>query len=297
MFGSKLDLFKKEWLDVVFEGRNKDYGAYTLRKLSARATNIGMIIVFSVAAVLTAPRMFNIQIFPEKEQPEVEEFTEVTLEDLDIPEEEEEEEEEEEIFQEEEEEPQQIAQDLPAEDLVRFPEPEVVPEERVKEEVASQEELQEENKTPARITLKGTGQGTTVPKGEFGSKKQDGQITGSAKGDPDGGSTDPNKIFKAVEVEPEPPGGMAGFIQWVARNYVYPQGALDAGVSGTIQLSFVVEKDGSLTDIKVVRDMSYGTGDAAVRVLKKAPKWSPGIQNGRPVRVAYTLPIKLNIQQ
>lgn len=295
MFGPKLDLFKKEWLDVVFEGRNKDYGAYALRKLSARATNIGMVIVFSAVVVLTAPRVFNIQIFPKQEQPEVEEVTEVTLEDLDIPDVEEEEEEEEEIFQEEEEEPQQIAQDLPSEDLVRFPEPEVVPEENVTEEVASQEELQDDKKTPARITLKGTGQGTSVPKGEFGSKKQEGQVTGSTKGDPEG--SDSNKIFQSVEVEPEPPGGLAAFRQWVGKNYVYPQGAIDAGVKGTVQVSFVVEKDGSLTDIKVVRDLSYGTGEAAVRVLEKAAKWSPGIQNGRPVRVAYTLPITLNLQQ
>src|SRR5690606_27368316 len=107
----------------------------------------------------------------------------------------------------------------------------------------------------------------------------------------------PDKIFHAVEVQPEPPGGLDAFRRWVGQNYVYPQGAIDAGVKGTIQVSFVVEIDGSLTDVKVVRDLSYGTGQAAINVLKKAKKWSPGIQNGRPVRVAYTLPITLNLQQ
>jgi len=293
MFGSKLDLFKKEWLDVVFENRNKEYGAYQLRKLSAKATNIGLLIVIGVVFLLAAPKAFNINIFPEKEVPPPVEITEVTLEDLEIPELEEEEEEEEPLPADEQ--PQQIAQDLPAEDLVRFPEPKVVPESEVKEEVASQEEFKDENKTPARITLKGTGAGTTVPKGEFGPKKVDGQVTGALSGDPDGG--DPDKIFHAVEVQPEPPGGLDAFRRWVGQNYVYPQGAIDAGVKGTIQVSFVVEIDGSLTDVKVVRDLSYGTGQAAINVLKKAKKWSPGIQNGRPVRVAYTLPITLNLQQ
>jgi len=59
----------------------------------------------------------------------------------------------------------------------------------------------------------------------------------------------------------------------------------------------VVERDGSLSDMKVVKDLKYGTGEAAIRVLQSSSKWSPGIQNGRPVRVAYTLPIRLNLQQ
>ena len=88
---------------------------------------------------------------------------------------------------------------------------------------------------------------------------------------------------------------MTAFRKWIGDNYQYPSGAIDAGVKGTVQVSFVVEKDGSLTDIKVVRDLSYGTGQAAINLLKKAKKWSPGIQNGRPVRVAYTLPIRLDL--
>ena len=86
-------------------------------------------------------------------------------------------------------------------------------------------------------------------------------------------------------------------MQWVGRNYDYPQAAIEAGVNGQVQVSFVVERDGSLTDIKIVRDLRYGTGEAAVKLLQKAEKWSPGVQNGRPVRVAYTLPIRLNLQQ
>ena len=291
MFGSKLDIFKKEWLDVVFENRNKEYGAYDLRKFAPKATNVALISIVSVVLVLSAPKMFNIKVFPDKPVQEAPVITEVTLEDLDIPEPEEE---EEEPLPQEEEPPQRIAQEPPAEDLVRFPEPKVVPESQVKEEVVSQEEIKKENKTPARITLKGTKGASGVPTGEFGPKKVEGQITGSATGDPDGGA---DKIFTAVEVNPEPIGGLNAFRKWVGDNYSYPQGAIDAGVKGQVVVSFVVERDGSLTDIKVVKDLSYGTGQAAVGVLKKAKPWKPGIQNGRPVRVAYTLPITLNLQQ
>lgn len=292
MFGSKLDIFKKEWLDVVFANRNKEYGAYDLRKFAPKATNIGLFSITVAVFVLSAPKMFNIKVFPDKPVEEAPVITEVTLEDLDIPEPEE----EEEPLPQEEEPPQRIAQEPPAEDLVRFPEPKVVPQNQVKEEVVSQEEIKKENKTPARITLKGTKGAAGVPTGEFGPKKVEGQITGSATGDPDG-NADVDKIFTAVEVNPEPIGGLNAFRKWVGDNYTYPQGAIDAGVKGQVVVSFVVERDGSLTDIKVVKDLSYGTGQAAVNVLKKAKKWKPGIQNGRPVRVAYTLPITLNLQQ
>ncbi|MEC3878331.1 M56 family metallopeptidase [Parapedobacter sp. 10938] len=104
-------------------------------------------------------------------------------------------------------------------------------------------------------------------------------------------------IFQSVEIDPKPQGGMGAFMKYIGENYDYPQEAIEEGVKGIVQVSFVVEKDGSLTDMKIVRDLGYGTGDAAIRVLQRSSKWSPGVQNGRPVRVAYTLPIRLNLQQ
>lgn len=106
-----------------------------------------------------------------------------------------------------------------------------------------------------------------------------------------------NQIFQAVEVAPEPPGGMKRFMQYVAQTYDFPQEAIDAGINGQVLISFIVEKDGSLTDKKVIEDLGYGTGKEAMRVLQLAQNWLPGIQNGHPVRVAYTLPIRLNLQQ
>lgn len=101
-------------------------------------------------------------------------------------------------------------------------------------------------------------------------------------------------LFKAIEVQPTPPGGMQAFMQYIAHNYKYPEEAVKAKVVGRVIVTFVVEKDGSLSDVKVVRDLGYGTGEEAVRVLASSPKWKPGVQNGKPVRVQFTLPIQLN---
>lgn len=106
-----------------------------------------------------------------------------------------------------------------------------------------------------------------------------------------------NELFTEVEVFPEPKGGMIAFRKWIEQNYDYPLKAIDAGVKGTVLVSYIVEKDGSLSNVKVVKDLGHGTGEAAVDMIKKAEKWSPGIQNGRPVRVAFSLPIRLDLTQ
>ncbi|MHC8948050.1 M56 family metallopeptidase [Sphingobacterium hungaricum] len=101
--------------------------------------------------------------------------------------------------------------------------------------------------------------------------------------------------FEEVEIMPVPAGGIDAFRLWIGENYKYPQAAVDAGVKGIIEVNFVVEKDGSLTDFKIIRDLGHETGKALVDLLKESRKWSPGIQNGRPVRVEYKLPVRLDL--
>ena len=107
----------------------------------------------------------------------------------------------------------------------------------------------------------------------------------------------PNTVFTKVEIVPEPVGGMRKFMGWVSTNYEYPLAALENDANGIIEISFVVEKDGSLADFKVKRDLGYGTGEAALKLMRGASKWNPGVQNGKKVRVAYTLPIRLTARQ
>src|SRR5690606_33067143 len=102
--------------------------------------------------------------------------------------------------------------------------------------------------------------------------------------------------FESVEIPPTPAeGSLDAFRGWVQNNYRVPAAASDAGVSGLIEASFVIERDGSLTDLVVRRDLKFGTGEELVRLLRTAKKWKPGVQNGRPVRVQYTLPLRINL--
>lgn len=108
------------------------------------------------------------------------------------------------------------------------------------------------------------------------------------------GNTESNvAIYNSVDQEPLPVGGIEAFRIWIGNNYAFPQEAIDNGVDGMMNVQFIIEKDGSLSNIKVNRDLGYGTGEALVRLLKRAEKWSPGIEKGRPVRVRYSLPIRL----
>ena len=99
-----------------------------------------------------------------------------------------------------------------------------------------------------------------------------------------------NAIYDSngIEFKPDFPGGLKEFYNYIGKNFKVPD---VKGLSGKVITTFVIEKDGSLTDIKVLRDIGYGTRQEAIRVLKNSPLWIPGEQNGKKVRVLYSLPI------
>ena len=103
-------------------------------------------------------------------------------------------------------------------------------------------------------------------------------------------------IFQIVEDQPEYPGGAAEMYKWLGENLKYPDLARNTNIEGKVMVSFVVEKDGSVSNVKVMRDIGGGCGAEAVRVVKSMPKWKPGRQMGKPVRTAYGIPVifKLN---
>ncbi|NLR90148.1 MULTISPECIES: energy transducer TonB [Flammeovirga] len=104
-----------------------------------------------------------------------------------------------------------------------------------------------------------------------------------------------DEIFEIVEDPAGFPGGMGKFYKWVGKNMKYPSQAKRMGVEGKVYVQFVVDKDGSLTDIKVVRGIGAGCDEAAINVLKKAPKWKPGKQRGRAVKQRMVLPISFKL--
>ena len=103
------------------------------------------------------------------------------------------------------------------------------------------------------------------------------------------------ELLQQVETDPEFPGGMEALLKFLSDNIVYPQEAKDNKIEGKVYVSFVVEKDGSINNIKVLRDIGGGCGAEVVRVVKLMPKWKPGMQNGKPVRTQYNLPVNFSL--
>ncbi|HPU46600.1 MAG TPA: energy transducer TonB [Bacteroidales bacterium] len=103
------------------------------------------------------------------------------------------------------------------------------------------------------------------------------------------------EIFTFVEEYPEFPGGDKALREYILNNIKYPEVARTSGITGTVYVQFVVEKDGSISDVKVVRGIGGGCDEEAVRVVKSMPKWKPGKQRGQPVRVYFTLPIEFKL--
>ncbi len=104
------------------------------------------------------------------------------------------------------------------------------------------------------------------------------------------------QIFTVVEENPEFVGGQAALMKFLSKNIKYPQMARETGISGTVYVRFVVEKNGSVSQVKVVRGIGGGCDEEAMRVVKMMPKWKPGRQRGKPVRVNFTLPVKFVLQ-
>ncbi|MDO8993788.1 MAG: energy transducer TonB [Daejeonella sp.] len=114
------------------------------------------------------------------------------------------------------------------------------------------------------------------------------------------GSSAPADIMElhtldGIENYPEFPGGHSAFIKFLSRNLKYPETAVEKGIEGKVLISFIIEKNGRLSNIKILRGIGYGCDEEAIRVLEKSPEWKPGIQNKQKVRVAYTLPINFSL--
>jgi protein TonB len=105
-----------------------------------------------------------------------------------------------------------------------------------------------------------------------------------------------DKVLEKAEVMPEYPGGDQAMMDFVAKNVQYPQEARDKEISGRVLVSFIVEKDGSIADVKVVKGIGGGCDEEAVRVVKAMPKWKPGKDKGKPVRVSYMMPFTFKLQ-
>jgi TonB family protein len=108
--------------------------------------------------------------------------------------------------------------------------------------------------------------------------------------------TEESQIFMVVEQMPEFPGGEEALYKYLAGNITYPQSAKESGIQGRVYVTFVVERDGTISDVRVLRGIGGGCDEEAIRVVKAMPKWMPGKQRSKPVRVQYNLPVKFSLE-
>ena len=108
-------------------------------------------------------------------------------------------------------------------------------------------------------------------------------------------STSKEEVFTVVDVQPEYPGGKAKMHEFMVKQFNYPTEARNNNIQGRVYVSFIIEKDGSVSNTKVIRGIGYGCDKEAMRIVNAMPNWSPGMQDGEPKRVKFTLPVSFKL--
>ena len=272
---SKIDLISNEWTDLVFEGRNQSYGAYQLRKSTGKR-NLWALIIVALAAVLLYLGL-QLQRMAEANK-KVENTQAVELAKLNTEKKKEAKVEKKEIIRQE---PEKVVEQVKS--SVKFTAPIIKKDEEVKEEDEIKlDEVQKSDKAVGAFTVEGNDEvGGAVLK----AKEE------IAAPEPPKHVVEETKIFTVVEQMPMYPGGDAALMGYLRDNIHYPTVAAENGVQGRVVVGFVVERDGSITDVKVLRSVDPSLDREAMRVVRSMPHWIPGKQNGSTVRVKYSMPI------
>lgn len=276
---SKIDLISNEWTDLVFEGRNQAYGAYKLRKGTAKRNVWALIIVGLAAALLYLG--LQLQKMAEANK-KVENTQAVELAKLNTEKKEAKVEKKDIIKQE----PEKVVEQVKS--SVKFTAPIIKKDSEVKEEDEIKlDEVQKSDKAVGAFTVEGNDEvGGAVLKA-----KED-----IAAPEPPKHVVEETKIFTVVEQVPMFPGGDGALMGYLRDNIHYPTVAAENGVQGRVVVGFVVERDGSITDVNILRGVDPSLDREAMRVVKSMPKWTPGKQNGSAVRVKYQVPVSFRLQ-
>ena len=276
---SKVDLIDKNWVELVFDGRNKEYGAYVLRKETGMRNIKSMLLVFAVIIAIMAGVAAKVAIenaFPKKVAIE----TDVELTKLA----------EKKEVKVEKKAPVKVEEQKVVEKVkssVKFTPPVIKKDDEVKpeEELKSQEDLNKTNTAIGSFDVKGNDEAG----GEVLKAKE-------VIAQPEPPKEEETKVFDVVEVMPSFPGGQGALFEWLSKNIKYPVVAEENGVQGRVIVTFVVERNGSITDVQVVKSVDPSLDKEAVRVVKAMPHWIPGKQNGSAVRVKFTVPVTFRLQ-
>ncbi len=262
--------------DIIFKDKNREYGAFALRKDYPRIITKSLIVGVTSLALLYAASFAYDKLNEALKAGK----TDIEATVIDIP-------------------------PPPPKDKVVVPPPPPPPPPPPKEliKVATTRFLPPEIKPDEQVTKSEPPPEEIV--GKVSSETVKGVIESEPTGDPDAAPAAPaaveppapkeDEIFTAVEQNPEFPGGNKAFINFLSKYIEYPSEATENNIAGKVILRFTVNKDGSVEDIKVLKGVGFGCDEEAVRVLKMTPKWAPGKQSGRAVRVSYSVPIVFSL--
>ena len=280
---SKVDLKSKEWCELVFEGRNKAYGAYDLRAKSGRRhlyaiidIIIGIIVIgIAIGLFLAAQEAIKNSFAVEEDL--VTELSELKKEEVKM------EEKKVEIPQEQKQEIQKVA----VKASIAFTVPEIVDQVDESKKLKNQDELNRSN--------------ISIASQDYEGDSKDGiNIDDLRDNQTQGGTSAPveeeAKVYNVVEQMPSFPGGEAALLKYVNTHIKYPAIAQEQEISGVVVLRFVVKEDGSVGEVIVQKSLEKHCDEEAVRVVKSLPRFIPGKQQGKAVRVWYTLPVRYVIQ-
>lgn len=276
---SKIDLISSDWVDLVFEGRNKAYGAYRLRKSTTKRNILAMVAV--VILLVVAFIILTVKNFVDEQRAKVAMTQVAELTNYKQPEK------KAEVKQKKVEvEPERVVERVKS--SIKFTAPVIKKDEEVKpdEELKTQDELMSTKTAIGTFDVKGNDDAN----GEVLKAKEV-----IAEPEPPKHEEE-NKVFDIVEQQPLFPGGPAALIKYLSENTKYPVVAQENGVQGRVTVQFVVEKDGSISDVHVLRGVDPSLDKEAVRVVKSMPRWTPGKQNGITVRVNYRVPVLFRLQ-
>lgn len=279
-----VDLSSREWCDLVFEGKNKDFGAYVLRTGSTARHNKAMIYTLLGALLLVIGTITTVKVqefIAERQIADAAEQEEVIVE----------------MNNEEPEEPEQ--------QKLEQPKPEVLPEEVLKTvkvtelRIVEDEKVKKEDEIKTQDELKETENAFSQKDNDKGT--EDRNVTRTLKEEVVVEKKTPveekkEEIFKSVEQMPTFPGGDPALMKYLSSHINYPAMAQENGVQGRVVVQFVVTKTGKVGEVKVVRSVDKDLDREAVRVCKSLPNFVPGRQNGQPVNVWYTLPVTFKLQ-
>ena len=282
----EVDLSSREWCDLVFEGKNKDFGAYVIRTESTKRHNMAVLWTL-IGAVAVAALAFGLvkanQYLEERRLANQQDQTEIFM-DMS----------------------QEAEEQEPEQQRVEPEKPEVLPEEVLKSVKVTELQIVEDDKVKKEDEIK-TQDELKETETAFGQKDnekgtEDRNVTKTLKDEvvvekkEEKPKEVKEEVFRSVEQMPQFPGGEAALMKYLQSHINYPPMAAENNVQGRVVVQFVVDKTGKVGEVKVVRSVDKDLDKEAVRVCKSLPKFTPGRQNGQAVSVWYTLPVTFKLQ-